>query len=195
MVFRVCVKYTTWKLFTGDIVSKNNIYAKGNYLVYHTGNKPSASDVGALSANGGTLNGNLTVNGSINGANYIALKNTNVYLGNANVYLGYDGTTTACDYLRLGGVLWVNKGSAFYATNTAGTPAPIYSSNIKTSYSVDETETVSDISALDYIDNVNVAFAIFIYLEEFYNEETFGTLVDGRYVLDSYDRLRRRPRL
>ena len=134
---------------SGDIVGSNNIYAKGNKLVYHTGNKPTAYDVGALSVNGGTLSGSLTVGGTIKGSNYITLQNS-------SIYLGYDGTSSYCDNLRLGWGLWVNKNSAFYAINTAGSPVPIYSSNVKTSYSVDEAETVSDISVLDYIDNVNV---------------------------------------
>lgn len=49
---------------TGDIVGNNNIYAKGNYLVYHTGNKPTASDVGALPKSGGTISGSLTTTGT-----------------------------------------------------------------------------------------------------------------------------------
>ena len=134
---------------TGNIVAGGDVLAKGQYKVYHTGSKPTASEIGALSTSGGTLSGALTVNGAIKGSNYITLQNS-------SIYLGYDGTTSYCDSLRLGWGLWVNKGSAFYAINTAGNPVPIYSSNVKTSYSVDEVETVSDISALDYIDNINV---------------------------------------
>lgn len=48
----------------GDIVGNNNIYAKGSYLVYHTGNKPTASDVGALPKSGGTISGSLSTTGT-----------------------------------------------------------------------------------------------------------------------------------
>ena len=48
----------------GDIVAGNDIYAKGSYKVYHTGNKPTASDVGALSISGGTISGALTTTGT-----------------------------------------------------------------------------------------------------------------------------------
>jgi hypothetical protein len=48
----------------GDIVGNNNLYAKGSYLVYHTGNKPTASDVGALPKSGGTISGSLTTTGT-----------------------------------------------------------------------------------------------------------------------------------
>ena len=75
----------------GDIVGNNNIYAKGQYLVYHTGNKPTPSAIGALSTSGGTVSGNLTVNGTLYGTNSIALSRGSVYIANfgANYTMNY----------------------------------------------------------------------------------------------------------
>lgn len=51
---------------TADVKAKE-FYASGN-KVYHAGNKPTASDIGALSRSGGTLNGQLVLpNGPDNG--------------------------------------------------------------------------------------------------------------------------------
>lgn len=75
----------------GDIVGNNNIYAKGQYLVYHAGNKPTPSAIGALSTSGGTVSGNLTVNGTLYGTNSIALSRGSVYIANfgANYTMNY----------------------------------------------------------------------------------------------------------
>lgn len=46
-------------------IKAGELYAKGN-KVYHTGNKPTASDVGALPITGGTVTGDVNTNGSFN---------------------------------------------------------------------------------------------------------------------------------
>ena len=46
---------------TCDIIVDGDLYAKENKKVYHEGNKPTASDVGALATTGGTLTGDLKI--------------------------------------------------------------------------------------------------------------------------------------
>lgn len=66
---------------SGDAYFESNVYVKGN-LAYHAGNKPTPSAIGALSTSGGTVSGNLTVNGTLYGTNSIALSRGSVYIAN-----------------------------------------------------------------------------------------------------------------
>ncbi|WP_328223499.1 tail fiber domain-containing protein [Aeromonas caviae] len=53
-----------------------------NFDVYHTGNKPSASDLGVLSAAGGVLSGSVTMNGAGSGITFAGLNTgTGIYNG------------------------------------------------------------------------------------------------------------------
>lgn len=56
------------------LVVQGDIYEQENKRVYSEANKPSASDVGALSINGGTVNGSIDVTGSMSAGKF-ALKN------------------------------------------------------------------------------------------------------------------------
>lgn len=182
----------------GDIVGNNNIYAKGQYLVYHTGNKPTPSAIGALSTSGGTVSGNLTVNGTLYGTNSIALSRGSVYIanfganytmnylrGNSNniisftdsggihflyssysgasmargsVYLPHNGNTT-CDHFRLGyGVMASPSSGSFHFLTANGSASPLYSGTVytKSILTANETETITEKSAFDEINNINV---------------------------------------
>lgn len=102
----------------------------GNYTpwakIYTDKNKPTASEIGAAPAShshsylplsGGTVNGNLTVQGIIYGKNNIALDRGTLWVQGA-------GGNTTCDYLRFGtNILASNDSKQVYLMDTAGNRA------------------------------------------------------------------------
>lgn len=55
--------YEFWDIESGwaDIKCKNLYAGNGQFLVYHAGNKPTPADIGALSSNGGSLHGDISI--------------------------------------------------------------------------------------------------------------------------------------
>ena len=73
-----------------------NSFKVGNNLVYHAGNKPTPSEIGALPTSGGTINGALTINGGLysvglrtNNIAWWGISSGTIYAG-ANIWMnGY----------------------------------------------------------------------------------------------------------
>ena len=82
-------------LSTSGSVSANS-FKVGNNLVYHAGNKPTPSEIGALPTSGGTINGALTINGGLysvglrtNNIAWWGISSGTIYAG-ANIWMnGY----------------------------------------------------------------------------------------------------------
>ena len=68
--------------FGGDVLGFKTVYAgtdKGWKYIYHTGNRPTAADVGALPITGGNISGNVTAS-----AWRLNIHGGNCYIGNGN---------------------------------------------------------------------------------------------------------------
>ena len=60
------------------------------YTIYHTGNKPTAADVGALSTAGGETTGNITSKGNLIANGYVWAKSGVAYLGDKDYFNCYN---------------------------------------------------------------------------------------------------------
>ena len=85
-----------------------NISGKGICTLYHTGNKPTAAEIGALSLTGGTLTGDLTISGNS--------KNVVIGTGGKDVYIH---NSASGHYLQLkdDGMLMYSDNKIYHAGN------------------------------------------------------------------------------
>ena len=89
-----------------------NISGKGLCKLYHTGNKPTPSEIGALASTGGTLTGDLTCN------QYLNINAWSGYgTGQANIW--FDAKTANNKTLKMGNVdnIALSKGNVYHPGN------------------------------------------------------------------------------
>jgi hypothetical protein len=187
---------------SGSASFESDVYVKGN-LVYHAGNKPTPSAIGALSTSGGTVSGATTFNSTLRtnnvfygmnnlaiargsiyipnfgsyytwdyikgGASSIAFADTGVihfmyngsrssHLAQGSVYLPHNGNTT-CDHFRMGyGIMASPSSGSFHFLSANGNASPLYSGTVytKSILAANETETITEKSVFDEINNINI---------------------------------------
>lgn len=104
-------------------VKAREFYANGN-AVYHAGNKPSASDIGALPRSGGTLNGQLNLpNGADNGLCINDVKFDTVTSGALairNINQIRFGDTNGWSWNEWAGIKYANSKKTLYIGGPAG---------------------------------------------------------------------------
>ena len=97
-----------------------NIGGNGIYTLYHTGNKPTAAEIGALPLTGGTLTGDLTCN------QYLNINAWSGY-GTGAAKIWYDATATNNRMLRMTNVdnIRLATGEVYSSGGLKPTPAEI----------------------------------------------------------------------
>ena len=109
------------------------------------------------------LDGNTYISGSCTIANTLNVRNRPIYgmgsitLDRGTIYLPQGGGNTTTDYVRIGfGIIaGVSSGNFHFLTMNAS-PASLYASNVRSAYSLEPNSRLSDISALEQIDAINV---------------------------------------
>lgn len=109
------------------------------------------------------LDGNTYVSGSCTIGNTLNVRNKPIYgmgsitLDRGTIYLPQGGGNTTTDYVRIGfGIIaGVSSGNFHFLTMNAS-PASLYASNVRSAYSLEPNSRLSDISALEQIDAINV---------------------------------------
>ena len=109
------------------------------------------------------LDGNTYISGSCTIANALNVRNRPIYgmgsitLDRGTIYLPQGGGNTTTDYVRIGfGIIaGVSSGNFHFLTMNAS-PANLYASNVRSAYSLEPNSRLSDISALEQIDAINV---------------------------------------
>lgn len=109
------------------------------------------------------LDGNTYISGSCTIANTLNVRNRPIYgmgsitLDRGTIYLPQGGGNTTTDYVRMGfGIIaGVSSGNFHFLTMNAS-PSNLYASNVRSAYSLEPNSRLSDISALEQIDAINV---------------------------------------
>ena len=109
------------------------------------------------------LDGNTYISGSCTIANTLNVRNRPIYgmgsitLDRGTIYLPQGGGNNTTDYVRIGfGIIaGVSSGNFHFLTMNAS-PSNLYASNVRSAYSLEPNSRLSDISALEQIDAINV---------------------------------------
>ena len=165
---RVPFKCTSTIYSNGDITTDRGLYS--TYLSVQgdagVSNKFSASKLvtNRIDVYGDSnLDGNTYISGSCTIANTLNVRNRPIYgmgsitLDRGTIYLPQGGGNTTTDYVRIGfGIIaGVSSGNFHFLTMNAS-PANLYASNVRSAYSLEPNSRLSDISALEQIDAINV---------------------------------------
>ena len=170
---------TTWTMtgngaLTCNTVTCNTITTSGqikvnSLSVTNTGSVSGQFSAGSVVTNGlnvygsSNLNGTVYISGACTIASELNVKNKAIYgmgniaLARGTIYLPQGGGNNTTDYFRIGGGFMAGVSSGnFHFLTSGGSAARLYASNLSTSYSIEPTMKISEISALDQIDSVNV---------------------------------------
>ncbi len=153
---------------TSTIYANGNITTDGN-LTSKTANVGNAMNAGSVVTNRIDVYGNSNLDGTVymSGACTIGselnVKNRAIYgmgniaLARGTIYLPQGGGNNTTDYLRIGGgfVAGVSSGNFHFLTSN-GNASNLYASNVRSAYSLEPNSRLSDISALEQIDAINV---------------------------------------
>lgn len=165
---RVPFKCTSTIYSNGDITTDRSLYS--TYLSVQgdasVSNKFSASKLATnrIDVYGDSnLDGNTYISGSCTIANTLNVRNRPIYgmgsitLDRGTIYLPQGGGNTTTDYVRIGfGIIaGVSSGNFHFLTMNAS-PSNLYASNVRSAYSLEPNSRLSDISALEQIDAINV---------------------------------------
>lgn len=165
---RVPFKCTSTIYSNGDITTDRGLYS--TYLSVQgdagVSNKFNASKLitNRIDVYGDSnLDGNTYISGSCTIANTLNVRNRPIYgmgsitLDRGTIYLPQGGGNTTTDYVRIGfGIIaGVSSGNFHFLTMNAS-PSNLYASNVKSAYSLEPNSRLSDISALEQIDAINV---------------------------------------
>lgn len=165
---RVPFKCTSTIYTNGDITTDRGLYS--TYLSVQgdagVSNKFNASKLvtNRIDVYGDSnLDGNTYISGSCTIANTLNVRNRPIYgmgsitLDRGTIYLPQGGGNNTTDYVRIGfGIIaGVSSGNFHFLTMNAS-PANLYASNVRSAYSLEPNSRLSDISALEQIDAINV---------------------------------------
>ena len=109
------------------------------------------------------LDGNVHVSGNLGIVGDLTVRNKAIYgmgniaLARGTIYLPQGGGNNTTDYLRIGGgfMAGVSSGNFHFLTSN-GNASNLYASNVRSAYSLEPNSRLSDISALEQIDAINV---------------------------------------
>ena len=165
---RVPFKCTSTIYSNGDITTDRGLYSTYLSVQGNAGvsNKFSASKLvtNRIDVYGDSnLDGNTYISGSCTISNTLNVRNRPIYgmgsitLDRGTIYLPQGGGNTTTDYVRIGfGIIaGVSSGNFHFLTMNAS-PANLYASNVRSAYSLEPNSRLSDISALEQIDAINV---------------------------------------
>ena len=165
---RVPFKCTSTIYSNGDITTDRGLYS--TYLSVQgdagVSNKFSASKLATnrIDVYGDSnLDGNTYISGSCTIGNTLNVRNRPIYgmgsitLDRGTIYLPQGGGNNTTDYVRIGfGIIaGVSSGNFHFLTMNA-VPSNLYASNVRSAYSLEPNSRLSDISALEQIDAINV---------------------------------------
>lgn len=165
---RVPFKCTSTIYSNGDITTDRGLYS--TYLSVQgdagVSNKFNASKLitNRIDVYGDSnLDGNTYISGSCTIGNTLNVRNRPIYgmgsitLDRGTIYLPQGGGNTTTDYVRIGfGIIaGVSSGNFHFLTMNAS-PSNLYASNVRSAYSLEPNSRLSDISALEQIDAINV---------------------------------------
>ena len=153
---------------TSTIYANGNITTDGN-LTSTTANVGRAMNAGSVVTNridvygnsnlDGTvyMSGACTIGSELNVRNKAIYGMGNIALARGTIYLPQGGGNNTTDYLRIGGgfVAGVSSGNFHFLTSN-GNASNLYASNVRSAYSLEPNSRLSDISALEQIDAINV---------------------------------------
>ena len=122
--------------------------------IYANGNIDTDGGLGGASL---YVTGQATVGGTLNVRNSTIYGMNNIALARGSIYLPQGGGYNTTDYLRIGGgfMSGVDSGNFHFLTRN-GSSARIYAGNVSTAYSLEPNSRLSNISALEQIDAINV---------------------------------------
>lgn len=165
---RVPFKCTSTIYSNGDITTDRGLYStylnvRGDAVV---SNKFSAVNIATnrIDVYGNSnLDGTVYASGACTFASELYVRNSPIYgMGNiafarGTIYLPQGGGNNTTDYLRVGGgiIAGVSSGN-FHFLTTSGSASNLYASNVRSAYSLEPNSRLSDISALEQIDAINV---------------------------------------
>lgn len=165
---RVPFKCTSTIYSNGDITTDRGLYS--TYLSVQ-GNAGVSNQFSAVKivTNGvdvygyTNLDGNVHVSGNLGIVGDLTVRNKAIYgmgniaLARGTIYLPQGGGNNTTDYLRIGGgfVAGVSSGNFHFLTSN-GNASSLYASNVRSAYSLEPNSRLSDISALEQIDAINV---------------------------------------
>ena len=103
------------------------------------------------------MSGACTIGSELNVKNRAIYGMGNIALARGTIYLPQGGGNNTTDYLRIGGgfVAGVSSGNFHFLTSN-GNASSLYASNVRSAYSLEPNSRLSDISALEQIDAINV---------------------------------------
>ena len=165
---RVPFKCTSTIYSNGDITTDRGLYSTYLSVTGDAGvsNKFSASKLATnrIDVYGDSnLDGNTYISGSCTIGNTLNVRNRPIYgmgsitLDRGTIYLPQGGGNNTTDYVRIGfGIIaGVSSGNFHFLTMNA-VPSNLYASNVRSAYSLEPNSRLSDISALEQIDAINV---------------------------------------
>lgn len=122
--------------------------------IYANGNIDTDGGLGGASL---YVTGQATVGGTLNVRNRPIYGMGSITLDRGTIYLPQGGGNTTTDYVRMGfGIIaGVSSGNFHFLTMNAS-PSNLYASNVRSAYSLEPNSRLSDISALEQIDAINV---------------------------------------
>ena len=122
--------------------------------IYANGNIDTDGGLGGASL---YVTGQATVGGTLNVRNSTIYGMNNIALARGSIYLPQGGGYNTTDYLRIGGgfMSGVDSGNFHFLTRN-GSSAIIYAGNVSAAYSLEPNSRLSNISALEQIDAINV---------------------------------------
>ena len=165
---RVPFKCTSTIYSNGDITTDRGLYStylsvQGNAGVSNQFNAVKIVTNGVDVYGYTNLDGNVHVSGNLGIVGDLTVRNKAIYgmgniaLARGTIYLPQGGGNNTTDYLRIGGgfVAGVSSGNFHFLTSN-GNASNLYASNVRSAYSLEPNSRLSDISALEQIDAINV---------------------------------------